>query len=196
MSGRKPKPLKNKKQNELDPLFAYDGSTPLPNNKQELFCQLYASNSTPAFFGNGLRCYMFSYGYQERHNKLQEDLIGARTTTGRGKNRKMSDYDTIKRKMFNIEGTCKVEASRLLTYPHVLARGNHLMDILIEDKIVDRELAFVIQQRGDLSSKTQAIVHYDKKKGRLVEKQEQLHKFEPVTAVTFIFPDGKKTVKK
>lgn len=172
------------------PGLEYDGSTILPDVKQELFCELYASNSTPRFFGHGQNCYTFAYGYQERLDELYAESVGADTRKGRGaKRKKLSALDAIQRETRKIEANCRTSAARLLTYVNISARCNYLMDKLIEDKVVDRELAFVIQQRHDLSSKTQAIVHYDKKKGRIIEKQESLIKFEPITGIEFVMPD-------
>lgn len=180
MMARKPR---KKVQPSLSPDMEYNGSTMLPDVKQELFCQLYTSNSTPRFFGHGKNSYAFAYGYIDRLNELERLLIGADT------------HHVLQREKIGIEGTCKTNGARLLTNANILARCNHLMDKLIEDRVVDRELAFIIQQRHDLSSKTQAIVHYDKKKGRLVEKQESLIKFDPITAVEFILPAKPKIAK-
>lgn len=170
--------------------MAYEGATPLPNVKHELFCKLYASNTTPSFFGNGKRCYIFAFGRQQEYDDLQADLIGADTRTGRGKKKKLNEHDRVKRKIESLERSCASQASTLLTNPNILARCTRLMDELIEDKVVDRELAFVIQQRDDLSIKVQAIIHYDKKRGRLQEKQETTIKFEPITGVEFVMPDA------
>lgn len=186
--------VRKAKQTTL-PGLEYDGSTRLPDLKQELFCELYTSNSTPRFFGHGQNCYTFAYGFQERIDELQVEVIGADTRRGRGKSRKtLTAYDKIEREIKKLETTCRTSAARLLTYGNISARCNYLMDKLIEDKIVDRELAFVIQQRHDLPSKTSAIVHYDKKKGRLVERQESIIKFDPITAIEFVLPE--KPVKK
>lgn len=181
--------VRKAKQTTL-PGLEYDGSTRLPDLKQELFCELYTSNSTPRFFGHGQNCYTFAYGFQDRLDDLAQKIIGADTRRGRGKNRKiLTPADVIEREIKKIEATCRTSGARLLTYANISARCNYLMDKLIEDRIVDRELAFVIQQRGDLSSKTQAIVHYDKKKGRLVERQESIIKFDPITAIEFVMPE-------
>lgn len=183
--------VKVKKQPSLDGM-GYDGSTSLPNVRQELFCQLYASNSTPRFFGNGVQCYIFAYAYEEKLGQLKIDLIGApNTTLKKLKNSIPTKYEAIKKKILSIQNTCRAEASRLLTEPNILARCNFLMDQLISDKVVDRELAYVIQQRDDLSSKTSAITHYDKKRGRLIERREDTVKFEPITGVEFIMPTKK-----
>lgn len=191
--GRRTNRVKIKKQGTL-PGLEYDGSTKLPDARQELFCELYSSNSTPSFFAHGQNCYVFAYGYQDRLDKLNVDLISADTRRGRGKKRiSVTPYEKILKEIKSIEGTCRTNGARLLTNAHILARANHLMDKLIEDKVVDRELAFVIQQRGDLSSKTSAIIHYDKKKGRLVERQESIVKFEPITAIEFVLPEKPKT---
>lgn len=184
---RRSKRVKKKPQLVLSGM-EYDGSTALPNVRQELFCKLYASNTTPRFFGNGKQCYIFAYGHQERYDKLKAAAIGADTRTGRGQKRHVSAASKISREMESIDGSCRTEAARILTYPDVLARCNFLMDELCADKIVDRELVYVIQQRHELSSKVQAIIHYDKKKGRIIEKQESLIKFDPITSIEFVMP--------
>lgn len=175
-------------QPPLSEEFIYDGSMPLPDVKHELFCELYTSNTTPRFFGNGEKCYAFAYGYQEKIDELGVKMIGATVNTGRGKKKKLSQHSTLDRELQKMQNTCRACASRLLTGANIIARCNYLMDQLINDKIVDRELAFVIQQRYDLSSKTSAIQHFDKKRGRLIEKSESLIKFEPVTAIEFVVP--------
>lgn len=187
MSPRVPRKMVKKQPNLQG--FEYDGSTPLPNNKQELFCVLYASNTTPRFFGNGKNAYAFAYGYQEKMDALAVEMIGADTRTGRGATKKISKLSQAVRSLEKIKASCQACASRLLLDANVLTRCNYLMDQLAEDKIVDRELVFVIQQRGDLSSKVQAITHYDKKKGRLVERREDLIKFEPITSIEFVMPE-------
>lgn len=190
MSPRLPRKMV-KKQPSLQG-FEYDGSTPLPNNKQELFCVLYASNTTPRFFGNGKNAYAFAYGYQEELDALMVSSIGADTRTGRGKKRHLSELTKAQRSLQKINSSCQASASRLLLDANVLTRCNYLMDQLASDQIVDRELVFVIQQRGDLSSKVQAITHYDKKKGRLVERREDIIKFDPITAIEFVMPEKPK----
>lgn len=186
MSPRLPRKMV-KKQPSLEG-FTYDGSTALPNLKQELFCVLYASNTTPRFFGNGKNAYAFAYGYQEKMNALEVGMIGADTRTGRAAKKKLSILSQAERSLKKMEHTCQTAASRLLLDDVVLTRCNYLMDQLASDKIVDRELVFVIQQRYELSSKVQAIVHYDKKKGRLVERHEDVIKFEPITSIEFVAP--------
>ncbi len=175
-------------QPPLSEEIVYDGSTPLPDVKQELFCELYTSNSTPKFFGHGQNCYAFAYGYWDKLDKLEADMVTADTRTGRGKKKKTSEFSKLQKQKIQMEGVCRTNGARLLTKAHIITRSNFLMDVLINDKIVDRELAFVIQQRYDLSSKTSAIQHFDKKRGRLIEKSESLIKFEPVTSIEFVVP--------
>ena len=107
------------------------------NPKQELFCQLYASDEE--FFGNGVKSYMMAY--------------------------QTLDYNTA-----------KVEASKFLTKPNILDRINELMDIVINDIVVDKELAFVIKQKDNLSAKVAAIKEYNNLKGRVIQKRE--HSFD------------------
>lgn len=115
-------------------------------------------------------------------------MVVADTRTGRGKKKKLSEFSKLQKQKMAMESVCRTNGARLLTKDYILARSNYLIDQLINDKIVDRELAFVIQQRYDLSSKTSAIQHFDKKRGRLIEKSESLIKFEPVTSIEFVVP--------
>lgn len=190
MSPRLPRKMVKKQLNLQG--FEYDGSTPLPNNKQELFCVLYASNTTPRFFGNGKNAYAFAYGFQQKIDDLEVGMIGADTRTGRGAKKKISALSQAERSLKKINSTCQACASRLLLDANVLTRCNYLMDQLANDTVVDRELVFTIQQRYDLSSKVSAIVHYDKKKGRLIERREDVVKFEPITAIEFVMPEKPK----
>ena len=68
--------------------------------------------------------------------------------------------------------TARVEAHKQLTKPNVTKRIRELMDIYISSEIVDKELAGVILQWADLSSKVAAIREYNKVKGRVTDKLE------------------------
>ncbi|KKN73594.1 hypothetical protein LCGC14_0399100 [marine sediment metagenome] len=104
------------------------------NPKQELFCQLYASDEE--FFGNGVKSYKKAY--------------------------KMDDYKSA-----------MVLASNLLRNIKILDRINVLMDIVINNVVVDKELAFVIKQKENLPAKVSAIKEYNVLKGRIIQKIEK-----------------------
>lgn len=171
------------------PVIEYDGKTPLPDPKQELFCVLYTSNSTPKFFGNGKWSYAFAYGYQEGLNKLQENLPIASTLKGKGKSKKkFSDYSKAEAEIKRIENVCAACATRLLINANVKLRCNYLMDQLAAHTIVDRELLFVIEQRHDLQSKVQAIKHHDQREARIRQKVDLTHDFEPIDTIQYMKP--------
>lgn len=67
--------------------------------------------------------------------------------------------------------TARANASRLLTNASILKRINELLEVdSLNDAFVDKQLAFVIAQNVDLSSKTAAIREYNKLKTRIVER--------------------------
>lgn len=74
----------------------------------------------------------------------------------------------------NRYNTALANASRLLTNASVLARINELLDIILSDEVVDKELAFVVLQKKDLSSKVQAIREYNRVRKR-VEDTPQIN---------------------
>jgi len=80
--------------------------------------------------------------------------------------------------------TARVESHRLLTNPNVSAESRKLMDIFISNEVVDAELATVILQYADLSSKVAAIREYNKVKGRITEKIEHSGEIETKVDLT------------
>ena len=75
----------------------------------------------------------------------------------------------LKRKQYD---SAKVLASGLLTNINILDRVNELMDIALNDIVVDKELAFIIKQKDNLSAKVQAIREYNNLKQRIIERKE------------------------
>ena len=63
--------------------------------------------------------------------------------------------------------SARTGAYRLLTKDDILKRIDELLDIYINDQVVDKELAFVIIQKADLSSKVSAIREYNQVKNRI-----------------------------
>jgi len=60
---------------------------------------------------------------------------------------------------------------RLLKNPEILQRVQYLFSKhTLNDVVVDGELAFVLLQREELSSKMQAIKEYNKMKGRVIDR--------------------------
>lgn len=62
------------------------------------------------------------------------------------------------------------------------------MDQLASHTIVDRELLYTIQQRDDLDVKMRAIEHHDKRVGRIREKIDIKHNFEPIDTIQYVDP--------
>ena len=60
----------------------------------------------------------------------------------------------------------KSNAYRLLTNADILKRIDHYQDLYGNDQVVDKELAFVIMQKADFSSKVAAIREYNNLKRR------------------------------
>lgn len=70
-------------------------------------------------------------------------------------------------------GTCRTNGYRLLTNADIIARVNELLnDLVMNDTTVDQQLAFLIMQNHDYSSKVAAIREYNKLKQRITEKKE------------------------
>ena len=123
-----------------------DSEKPKLNPKQELFCQLYATERE--FFGNGTQSYIEAY-----------------------------DPDQSKPNWYR---TARSRASELLTNPNVLARINKLLDVTLNDQHVDKQLALVITQNADYSSKVAAIREYNKLKQRIIEKVDHTSGGKPI----------------
>ena len=70
----------------------------------------------------------------------------------------------------------KAGAYENLTKPYLLERMNKLLKVVINDTIVDKELAFTIVQKGNLAAKVAAIKEYNALKGRVIQKRE--HSFD------------------
>jgi len=68
--------------------------------------------------------------------------------------------------------SARTGAYRLLTNDDILKRIDELLDIYINDQVVDKELAFVIIQKAELSSKVSAIKEYNQVKGRIKQRME------------------------
>lgn len=64
--------------------------------------------------------------------------------------------------------TAKSNAQKWLTKTYILDRINELMDIVINNTVVDKELAFVIKQKENLHAKVQAIREWNNVKKRTV----------------------------
>jgi len=65
--------------------------------------------------------------------------------------------------------TARTNASKLLTKSNILARIDELLSITLNNEVADKELAFVVLQKADLSSKVAAIREYNRVKKRVDE---------------------------
>ena len=158
----------------------YDGKTPLEDPRQELFCELFTTNTLPFYWGNGQNCYLSAYGHNKRLEKIEDLLTAPKKERGR------KTIHELERAKFNILNICRSSASTLLTKPNIKARCGALLDQLAAHHIVDRELLYVIHQRRDLQSKVQAIRHHDQREARIREKLDLTHTFEPILGIDFV----------
>jgi phage terminase small subunit len=67
----------------------------------------------------------------------------------------------------------RVSACRLLTKDNILKRIDKILEeTILNNEFVDKQLAFLITQHADFSTKMRAISEYNKLKQRITEKQE------------------------
>lgn len=107
-----------------------------------------------------------------RHEMFCQYYVGAYDTFGNATKSyaKAYDKDVSSPPQY---ATCRTEGYRLLTIPDIIKRINELLkDLIMNDTSVDSELAFVIMQRKDLSSKMRAIQEYNKLNQRITDKAE------------------------
>jgi hypothetical protein len=147
----------------------------LLNPKQELFCQLYVKNAE--LFGNATWSYAEAYGY-----KLVE------LSDERPKNEKGEVIGKSERQL--AENLCAVEGGKLLRKPHIQDRLTALLNEMLKDEIVDRELAKVILQDDERPSKVAAIREYNKLKQRIIEKVDVTSKGEKVQGFQLVPPNA------
>lgn len=163
----------------------YDGSTRLDNERHELFTELYCANTLPRYWADASTCYEYAYGYTARIAEIQEQLEG--TKKDRGKKSKAQLIREIKK----MQHSCNVNGTKIMVYTSLKKRIAWRMDQTSEHLVVDRELLWNIQQRGDLGIKQRAIEHHDRRTNRIVEKVQMEHKFEAIDTIQVVKP-GKK----
>jgi hypothetical protein len=135
--------------------------------KRELFCRCYAQNTE--LFGNATLSYAEAFGYdlasldRERVYKLDED--GKETSEVEVP----SEYD----KAYHV---CGVESSKLLKNPEIQGRITTLLNELLKDEVVDSQLAKLIVQDVELPVKIRAISEYNKLRGRIIDKTQQVNR--------------------
>lgn len=139
--------------------------------KRELFCRYYTQNDE--LFGNATHAYAEAYDY--KLDTLSQDAIYAEEIdeeTGqkrRGELIEDSAYD----KAVHV---CAVEGSRLLRSPEIQARITELLNELLADGVVDSQLAKLILQNQDNTSKIAAIREYNKLRGRIIDKTQEVNR--------------------
>lgn len=174
----------------------YDGSSQLTEPKQELFCALFNSNTTPHFWANAQNCYEFAYGFTDRIESLEDKMavvekkivdVSNLPKKKRPKGVTISslerERDMYKESIRKIRRDCARSASRLMVIPNIRLRCGFLLNNLAKDLIVDQELSYLIQQRENLQVKQNAIAHYDKKMQRITDRLDIKHAFEPVKTI-------------
>ncbi len=134
------------------------------NRKQELFCRFYTQNGET--FGNGTDSYAEAYDF-----KLDElstkDVYGAPDEDGNREKIDDSPYDKAER-------VCASNASRLLRIAKIQARITTLLNEVLKDEIVDSQLAKLVMQDRDNTNKIAAIREYNKLRGRIIDKTQNL----------------------
>ncbi len=144
---------KKKSQKKKKPVAVKPGLNP----KHELFCQFYVKNSE--LFGNATLSYAEAYAYS------LDELSRAKPMDAEGKPTDDSEYQ----KQYNV---CSVEGHRLLRSPKIQDRLTKLLNEMLKDDVVDRELVKVILQDHKPEAKVAAIREYNKLKARITEKVE------------------------
>lgn len=110
--------------------------------RQEMFCQLYASDRE--FFGNGTQSYIEAF-----------DVVVVNKPK-RDSNENQLTYQTVRQ-----------YAHLLLTNIDILKRIDEIYEGRgLNDQFVDKQLEFVITQHAELPSKIKAITEYNKLKQR------------------------------
>jgi len=146
------------------------------NPNQRAFCEYYAGGGE--YFGNGVWSYILAY-------KLEIPLIA------------YSSLSEIQKKSYD---SAKQMASELLTNLYIKKRCNELLDALIRDDIVDRELAKVILQNNELPAKVSAIKEYNLLRNRIKQpdspKVEIIFGNEQIKKIARRISNGDKSGKK
>lgn len=142
-------------------------ASPSPTKlKQELFCRYYTQNEE--LFGNATHSYAEAFGYN-LDGLSHDDAVYENYIDEEGKESRRcveaSSYD----RAYNV---CSVTGNRLLRKAKVQARITVLLNELLEDKIVDSQLAKVIMQNKELPAKIAGIREYNKLKQRIVDKAD------------------------
>lgn len=112
---------------------------------------------------------MHAYGHNERIDALQDELQAILDSKEEGYT---VAEKQVRERIRKVERMCQAEGSFLLSNPMIQERCDYLLDELINNDCVDRELVKVILQNNDLSSKVRAIAEYNKVRDRGGNKLE------------------------
>lgn len=150
------------------PVTKSAGKETLSNPKHELFCHLYAGYHNRELFGNGTRCYGHVY-HRAELEKIRAKLDELRNKKPPGYTVQVDMYERREKSLYE---TAKTNAADLLTKANLAARIDFLLDQLISNDFMDRELAFTAGQRWDLNAKVAAIREFNRLKARASDKLE------------------------
>lgn len=140
--------------------------------KRELFCRYYTQNA--ALFGNATLSYAEAFDYKldelPDDDAVYEQSENEETgETERGRLLQPSSYD----RAYHV---CGVESSKLLKKPEMQDRITVLLNELLKDEVVDSQLAKLIKQDRDNTAKVAAIREYNKLRGRIIDKTQQINR--------------------
>jgi hypothetical protein len=137
------------------------------NAKRELFCRYYTQNTE--LYGNAVLSYAEAYGYDlaslDRTRIYKRDEQGNETLVVETP----SEYD----RAYHV---CGVESSKLLKKPEIQARMTAMLNELLKDEVVDSQLAKLIVQDVELPVKVRAIGEYNKLRGRIIDKTQNVNR--------------------
>lgn len=145
------------------------GKDRLKDPKHELFAHLYAGSHNRDLFGNGTRCYMLAYGFDAETEKLKQEIQKLQEDHEGGYTRLV---DIRERRIKSLYDSARNRASELIAKRYIRDRVNFLMDQLLENSFMDRELAFVAGQRYDLNAKIAAIREWNRMNDRTKDHVE------------------------
>lgn len=176
----------------------YDGTKPLPDPRQEMFCIVYTTNTLPNFWANGQNSYEFAYGFTQKIEDIQKNTAELRELMKLDKKKRKKPLAQIDREISanhkeieRLHNVASASASRSLLSESIKKRCGALLDALALHTIVDRELVYLIQQRNDNHVKIEAIKHHDKREKRILDKVEMQHTFEPISGFDYVKPKAK-----
>ena len=156
-------------EKSLTEWLSQDGAVLLkPNN--ELFLQYYVVND--ATRGNATRSYAMANG-------IELDTLSQVRDVEVKYNPKTEEFDCVDKTGTSereiVESRCAVNSSMLLRRSKVDARRTQILNELLNEVIVDRELSRVILENpvGE-SNKIAAIKEFNKLKGRILDKSISL----------------------